>query len=328
MKKFFRPYNIWITVLMLFAGISGSHAQHISVKAGLDTNAILIGDQVNLSFEVQKDKNYVIDFPLLSDTITKGIEILNTSPVDTAQGDEGRTVLTQEVLITSFDSGKYILPPLPFTWRNNDKSDTLYSSPVELTVYTVPVDTTEEIKPIKMPMEAPVTFAEIWPYFLMGILVLVIGLFVYWYIKRRKANKPVFRIEKPKEPAHRVALRDLDKLSEEKLWQKNEIKLFYTRLTNIIRKYLEERFGVYAMEETTGEIMRDIKKGYVDDQQLQSVLYELLSLADMVKFAKNIPLPDENEKLMRHAYDFVIKTKMEKTENGDDNNENEEGERS
>lgn len=327
MKKYFRLHIIWLAGLLLATNMGLSSAQHISVKAGLDTSAILIGDQVRLAIEVQKNNRYTVDFPLFRDTITKGIEILNTSPVDTIPGDDDRTVLTQEVLITSFDSGKYTLPPLPFIWKDKNRSDTLYSSPLELNVYTVPVDTTSEIKPIKLPLDAPVTFAEIWPYLLIGLLVIMVGLFVFWYIKRRKANKPVFRVEKPKEPAHRIALRELDKLSEEKLWQKNEIKLFYTRLTNIIRKYIEERFGVYAMEETTGEIMRDIKKGYVDDQQLQNILYELLSLADMVKFAKNIPLPDENEKLMRHAYDFVIKTKTEKKENGVDNNENEEGEK-
>ncbi len=325
MVRNFKLHIVFLAVMMFF--MQSITAQNISLEIRLDTQDILIGDQVSLHIEVQMTDQYDITFPVFRDTLTSGVEILKVTSIDTTKIDEGKSSLVQQMLITSFDSGYYRIPPLPFVWKGQERKDTLYSSPVGLAVHTVAVDTTQEIKAIKSPMEAPVTFAEIWPLLLIFILVALIGFFVFWYIKRRKENKPVFRIEKPKEPAHRIALRELDKLSEEKLWQKNEVKLFYTRLTNIIRKYIEDRFNVHAMEQTSGEIMHEIKKGYIDDKHLQNLLSELLSLADMVKFARNIPLPDENERLMKHAYDFVISTRQQITEEHTENNENEGGDK-
>jgi hypothetical protein len=171
------------------------------------------------------------------------------------------------------------------------------------------VDTAKALRDIKAPLKAPVTFAEILPYIGIGLLIVLIILAGIYYLRMRKQNKPVVRVKRPPEPAHRIALRELDQLKDEKLWQKNQVKEYYTRLTNIVRKYIEKRFGITALEQTSGEILDSFKKSGSIDNDLYGILEELLQLADLVKFAKSLPMPDENERNLNNAYTFVLRTK-------------------
>ena len=178
-------------------------------------------------------------------------------------------------------------------------------------VFTMKIDTTKGITDIKLPFDVPLGFWEIAPYIFVALLLIAIAFFIWYYYKRRKkvAEPDPVRV-KPQEPAHVWALRELDKLSAEKLWQKDKIKLFHSRLTDIVRTYIEFRFDIPAMENTTSETIEACSPRKEIPAEICSNLRAMLELADLVKFAKWNPLPDKNESSQQIAYDFILRTKL------------------
>jgi hypothetical protein len=132
-------------------------------------------------------------------------------------------------------------------------------------------------------------------------------------IRRRKKNLPLFvKPPKPKEPAHLWALRELDRIREEKLWRKDKIKEYYSEVTEVLRIYVEERFGFPAMEQTSAEILDSFgsRKDMISEKTT-GYLARILPLADLVKFAKYTPLPDDHNIVLANSYLFVNETKPE-----------------
>lgn len=307
------------------------NAQKITVNASLDSNIILIGDQVHLWLDIERPENAIVQFPALQDTIMEGVEILEKARPDTLSSGGGMVKLREAYLITSFDSGVYMLPSFPFAFSMDTISDTLWTNPLVLGVQTMKVDTTKQaICDIKKPYDAPWSFwefmAEYWYYFVIGLGVIVIGFLIYLYFRKRKKKEPLIRVlRKPEEPPHVIALRELDRLKNEKLWQQSRFKEYHTRLTEIIRQYLEDRFGITAMEQTTWEILGEWSNTGNVETKLYKALEQILVLADLVKFAKATPLPDENDMSMRNAYLFVNETTpVEKTNSGQEEKDMEE----
>jgi len=151
--------------------------------------------------------------------------------------------------------------------------------------------------------------SELWPYI---IAVLTAGIFtavLVYYLRRRKGKKPFLAYSRPEDPPYVLALHELDRLAEEKLWQHGHIKQYYTRLTEIIRSYIEKQFSIPAMEMTTDEILEQWKHNGNKSLELFTSLKELLGLADLVKFAKEKPLPSFNEMNLTRAYEFVRNTR-------------------
>jgi hypothetical protein len=173
-----------------------------------------------------------------------------------------------------------------------------------------PVDLKRGPADIKKPFSAPVTLKEIAPWLLGIILIGAIVFLIIYAISRRNKNRPLFqRPPKPKLPPHVIALQELDKLKTEQLWQQDKVKDYYTRLTDIVRVYIEDRFSVPAMEQTTFEILSEFKgTGSQLDTKTFDELQEILEVADFVKFAKLTPLPDVNQNMMTFAYLFVNET--------------------
>ncbi len=286
-----------------------ARSQQVSVKAALDSTDMLIGAQNRITLELIKPPGWWSAFPPVADTLTRAVEVLYASPPDSAQTEDGRMRLTRTLTITSFDSGYHVLPPFPFLTRNPERGlDTLYTNSLGLNVSLVTVDTTQAIKPIKGPEQAPLTFREALPWILGGLLAAALAVGIFFYFKyRKKPEAPTLRPE-PKEPAHVIALRELDQLKAERLWQSGETKSYYSRLTDIIRAYIEHRFRIPALEQTSNEILAAFDHtgpaDYVPLEDLKAILY----LADLVKFAKGNPKPEENARTLEQAYGFVEKT--------------------
>jgi hypothetical protein len=176
------------------------------------------------------------------------------------------------------------------------------------------IDTNQmfKIRDIKPIMETPWTFKEFWQRFGKIILIILISVFliaaIIYYIIRRIQNKPIFTPPKPKIPPHITALELLNTLKEEKLWQKDRIKEYYTQLTDILRIYIEERFSIPAPEYTSYQIIESLDSQPEIPQENKMSLGKMLSTADLVKFAKAQPLEFENEIALKTAFDFVEKT--------------------
>lgn len=305
----------WILILFFIVLSPDSiRAQEVSAKARFDTTDILIGDQIDLNISFQMPLDYRVIWPYYQDTLVGNVEIIGRSPVDTIISESDNIVdMLQSITITSFDSGYYYIPPLEFSYQALD--DTSYKTattiPLYLKVHTMAVDTTQPIKVIKPPLEAPFSIFEILPWLLMALGALLVTFLIVYVIIRTKRKQPLFRI-RPKIilPPHVVAMNGLESLKEKKLWQAGKTKDYYTELTDILRIYIEERFDIPAVEMTTDEIMEGLKN-IETRQELQNNLSSILNLADLVKFAKENPQPLDNDTSMKNSMDFVIETQSE-----------------
>jgi len=279
------------------------------VNVSIDTNAILIGEQVKVNIDFQFPSNQQGYFPFLPDSLGPNLEIVERSNIDTSFL-EGKTRFYQELKVTAFDSGYFVLPAFSFGYKNESDSaiQTIVSDPHLINVFTVDADTTKPIKPLVGPMPEPYTFMEILPWIL---LVLALGglIFAAFYFYRKRKEKPIFKKEKLKIPAHKKALDNMAHLRLKKLWQAGKVKEYYSELTDIIRIYIEERFDVMAIEMTTGEIVDGLKEFAINDDAMRK-LKDSLELADLVKFAKANPNALENDTCLNNGIDFVNETKM------------------
>jgi hypothetical protein len=287
-------------------------AQEAVLKASFDRDSIMIGEQVQWTLKATIDRSIDAFFPII-DSITDGrIELLKNNGLDTLQTSSNNITVQHTYVITSFDEGIYTLPEIPLLLRHRDgRLDTAYFERLSLLVKTVPIDTTSfEPYDIKTPITYPITFMEVLPWALSGLAVLALIAFVIYVIIRRKQHKPIFFKPKPKEPPHIIALRELDRIKSDKLWQNNKVKLYYTRVTDVLRIYMEGRYRMQAMEQTSEEILTALASMPVPDA-LMDKLRELLSVSDLVKFAKYQPTTDDNEKALVTAQEFVDHTKEE-----------------
>jgi hypothetical protein len=316
MKIVFKIYAMVMLLMLLAAGKNAIAQVTLNVK--LDTNVMWIGDQTKFTMEASYPKDVDVVFPVFSDTIIEKLEILAVGKPDTVIVDDV-IKLIHTYTVTSFDSGWYEIPPLDFgiKWPNSEGLDTASSNPVYFGIMTMPLDTAnaDAITDIKAPLGAPISFKEIAPY-LGGLLAYLLVFFLAYVIYKRYFKKePIFvKKEKPKEPAHLIAFRSLESLKAEKLWQSGNNKAYQSGLTDIVRTYIENRYFIPAMEQTTDEIRKALMELSEVEQGLKSELFEVLSRADFVKFAKATTTPDENEKSIEFVYRFVEKTKFEQRE--------------
>lgn len=304
-----------IGVGCFLAGMSltSIQAQEIATKAVLDSTHIMLGDQINLRLEVKQPEGAIVAFPTLSDTLTPNVEIIRRSKIDTIQLENKCLHIYQNFTVTSFDSGQHQIPPFYFKLDFKEVKDSLKSNSLTLNVGSFNVDLQKGITDIKPPHEAPLTLKEVSPYVLGAIILAGILFLVFYTIRRRKKGKSlVGPPPRPLEPAHIIALRELERVKTEALWKDEKEKLYYSDITEILRVYIEYRFEVPAMESTTDEILKDLtaNKGLITNKA-KDQLSQVLQLADLVKFAKYKPLPDDNQISLANAFFFVNETKKE-----------------
>jgi hypothetical protein len=303
-KKF---YTIAFVIFGIFLINCNTKAQ-VSATFKADSNEIEIGDPLKFKLVIQAEKNAVIEFPNFSgDTIGK-LEIISKEKIDTSTLGK-KNLFSQTVIISGYDSGSYRIDPFPIYFLNAQKNtDSVLTNEFIVRINTLDVDTSKPIKPIKAPLEVPYQIKEFAWWILAAVLLLTLIIGYILYRRYKKKNAVTEEKFKPKEPAHIWAMNELNKLEAEKLWQSDQHKKYYSRLSDIIRLYMEYQFDIYAMESTTDEIEKlisDIKLNKEHKNRLQ----ETLQLADFVKFAKLTPMPDQNTRSMENAKAFVNYTK-------------------
>jgi len=289
-------------------------AQKIEVKALLDSSQIVIGKQAKIKLQASVYAVQAIKFPLLQDSIIKGVEIVEIGEIDTVFSKANSTyLLSQEITITSFDSGSYSLPPFVFLANNRDS---LRTNELLLTVKTIAIDTTEKsVKDIHSVYDTPLTFKEFiheYKYWLLaGILLLAAIILLVLYYKRWRKKPLEQEVEKPKKITlpHFIAIEKLEKLKAEKLWQSGKVKQYYTELTDILREYIENRYKISTAEQTSTETIEACEKNIGIQSDRVSELKLIFSFADLAKFAKSEPLPDENDLAFSKTLNFVQQTK-------------------
>jgi hypothetical protein len=286
--------------------------QEVSVTAAFDTSRIFIGDQINFSVIIDQPADLKLSLPFFKDSISKNIEVLSGPLIDTAALSGNKLRITERYLITSFDSGFYMIDPVYAEISDPTGLKRFYSDYTLLEVARVkltPPDTSSKIFDIAPPYRAPLKLGEILPWVLLALLASVLVWMVIRLLKKYKRAKKEIIVPAIKEPAHIIAFRELEKLQNDMLWQNGETKKYYTRLTEIIRQYLENRFQVYSLELTTSETLEALVKTGFKKNESYNKLKSVLNGADLVKFARYKPDPVENESGFSDSWDFVSATK-------------------
>ncbi len=294
--------------LCLFLGMATLEAQHVEYGVALDTNYMMIGDQQHLTFKAKVDPGVRIVFPRLQDTVVHGLEIISGPVRDSVKEKDGRWLLEEKYVVTAFDTGVYVVPPQPITIESQEYNNIVRTDPVGLVVNTFQVDPQKGNYDIVMPYAAPWTFAEILPYLLWVLLGIALILIFWLYWDRRRKNKPLFTPKKEEIPPYVMAIRSLDEIKGNKLWQTGKEKEYYTRLTDTVRQYLDGEFAIPAMEQTSSETMQALVNCKEVEAKERERIAEMLTTADYVKFAKFTPLQDENSRYLDAAYEFVNNT--------------------
>lgn len=297
-------------VIALFLILTGAaKGQLIGVQSMVSRDSLMIGEQIDYTFRVDAAFDVDLILPSFQDALSNSLEIISHLGSDTILSDD-RMVIEQHFLISGFEAGSQIIPSQEVIYRRENVNDTARSMPLIIHIFDPEVDTTEQIKPIKAPINTPLSFKEILPWAAGGLGALLLMGTGIWFLLRyfKRKMDPEAYIHKKLEPAHVIAFRELDQLKEEKIWARGEVKQYYTRLTEITRQYIERQYDIAAMESTTDEILAAFQRANPEDNLLDEILKELLELADLVKFAKEDPLPVDNQTNLNNAYIFVQKT--------------------
>jgi len=303
-------------LLMLFLSLGSAiqmQAQQAMAAAKVDAKTITIGDQIKLWLEVKLGSaNDKVVWPVIADSLN-GLEVVEKGKIDTIVGKD-TFLLRQRLLVTGFDSGQYYIPSVNFQIVSGGQISRLTTDSIAINVSTIAVDTTKAFKPIKEIVEVPFSIWDYWQIFVAAILLIAFGIFIWiYFIKNKKTNIPEKAAKVAPEKAHEKALRLLQELRQKHLWEDGRIKEYYSELTDITRTYLEERFDIAALEQTTDELLALLKKQNDARSELRKVRPELkmiLRTADLAKFAKANPLPDEHTACMAAAIIVVERTQV------------------
>lgn len=279
------------------------NAQKISLKATTDTSDYKIGDYIQYQLEIVHAPDVKILLPSIKDSL-KNLEFIDTLHTEIKRLDN-RIIEKHGYLFSYYDSARLTIPS--FYIKYVAGNDTAFAAVEGLTinVHALKTDPAKDIQDVKAPVTIPLNWIMIL-FIITGILVVLMLVYVayrYWKNKKRMTmEKAVVKI-----PPHEKALTSLKELEAKKLWQQGFIKEYHSEITEIIRRYFEERFGFNALEQTSAEIIEELKKSN-DGRIIIDTAEKFFSNADMVKFAKFEPLPKVNEEMMKQAYEIVKQT--------------------
>lgn len=317
--------HILLPLFLLINITHRSFAQRASAQASVQPAEIQIGEQALINLKVIAPKDKTVQFPVYQKEIIPGVEVLTMLPPDTVI-ENNVAIMNFKYVVTSFDSTLYYIPHMPVF----DGADTIYSNSFGLKVispvlkdstvaYLEKINTGQtdsidfrqlqlnDIKPVQKPAFVLTDYLWIlWIVLGFILLLLLIGLVIVLMLRKKK--KGYFFTPPKVLPPHVRALQELDKLKAGKIWQQGREKEFYTKITDILRVYMFERYRINAMEMTSGEILVEIRKRSEEDSVYNN-LVQILSVADMVKFAKHKPYMDVNDLSLMNAYFFVNQTR-------------------
>lgn len=283
----------------------------VSVEAKIDSIQILIGEQTGVTVSVTAKKGAQITFPALKSMqqVTPGVEVIEDMKADTSMLDNNLIRVSKKYIMTSFDENLYYIPPFKVSVNGKDYQ----SKSLALKVLTVPVDTAnlDKFFPPQDVQSNPFDWNEWSQAFWLSVLFVLLCVITYYLWTRLKENKPVIakvRLVK-KMPPHQKALKEIETLKEERMSVSEDQKTYYTKLTDVLRNYIKERFGFNAMEMTSSEIIEHLRQD--GDRKMIDELRELFSTADLVKFAKYSTLINENDANLVNAIDFINNTKQD-----------------
>ena len=280
------------------------------VSAAIDSTTLFIGDQTDLHLRATCEVGEQVQLPVIDEQLIPGIEVVDRTIIDTTTLNDGRVQYNQYLTLTSFEDSLFYIEPLPFV----SGDDTVWSESLMLNVVQpFELDSADmAITDIKGIYRAPIWWWGFLRWVLLALAVAGIGVGGYYlitYLQSRMGKREEDAVAaEPLRPAEEVALEKLDIIREQKIWQTGQVKEYHTQLTDVVREYIDRRFEVSSAEQTSDETLRAMRPLLNDKKDLYEQLRKMLTLADLVKFAKWTTTPDENELSLRSAYAFVKET--------------------
>ena len=280
------------------------------VSAAIDSTTLFIGDQTDLHLRATCEVGEQVQLPVIDEQLIPGIEVVDRTIIDTTTLNDGRVQYNQYLTLTSFEDSLFYIEPLPFV----SGDDTVWSESLMLNVVQpFELDSADmAITDIKGIYRAPIWWWGFLRWVLLALAVAGIGVGGYYlitYLQSRMGKREEDAVAaEPLRPAEEVALEKLDIIREQKIWQTGQVKEYHTQLTDVVREYIDRRFEVSSAEQTSDETLRAMRPLLNDKKDLYEQLRKMLTLADLVKFAKWTTTPDENEMSLRSAYTFVKET--------------------
>lgn len=290
----------------------------VVVSAQMDSTYIVLGDQTRLHLEATASSGETVGLPQFDKQVIEDLLVVDKTPIDTNVQKDGRITYSQDYTITAFKDSLFFVEPIPFVVNG----DTVRSASMTLNVINpFEMDSTMAITDIKAIEKAPIWWWGIIRWILLALLLVGAGVGIYflvdWLQKRLQTKEEEQINPELLRPCDEVALEKLDAIKEEKAWQQGEHKKYFSELTFVIREYIGRRYDVQSNEKTSDETLQAMKPILQSEQkELYVKLEKMLRLADLVKFAKWQPTPDEEEMSLHAAYEFVNTTKPTEEDKG------------
>lgn len=305
---------VLIPLLVLMGFVAAAQSETPTVRARIEPDSLFIGDQFDFVIEVEKDLVQTTLFPEFTPAKEGMIELVEVMPIDTLERDGRRLKIAQRYRLAAFQEGLINMGKPGVLYADKNIVDTLYATDsLVLKVGTFQIDSTSQsIYDLKPQLTLKFKLAEIRGYIAWGLLIaLLVALVIYGlhrYLEARGRHlKDLFK-PAPPEPPHVVAIKALEALHHQKLWQNNKHKLYYSTLTDILRTYIAGRWEVGAMEMTSDEIITAMRQEELPEKARMDLTSVLMD-ADLVKFAKFTPEAEQNESDYTKVYYFVEETK-------------------
>ncbi|MBQ6166784.1 MAG: cell wall anchor protein [Muribaculaceae bacterium] len=299
--------HIMMTATLLLATMTAALGGNVTFKAKLDSATLLMGKTTTLHLEITQDKQARGFFPNeQADTLSAMVEIAGRPAADTIDLDNNRIQINRDLIIQSFDSGLWVIKPIPYVING----DTAFCNQLTLKVLPVDVSKMKDIHDIKPVEEVPFNLLDwlpdYWWAWLLALLLIGAGIWAYrkYYKKGINPLKP----SKKRLPPYEEAMINLQNLKAAQLWQRGQEKEYFTGLTDILRVYIDRRFHINAVEMTSSQIIDTLKKND-ETKAVNEQLEMILEFADIVKFANARPLADDNEVAYQRAVNFVEATR-------------------
>lgn len=314
MKRFLRNIAIALAILLACGNVS---AGNVSVKASLDSVAVIMGQKTVLRYEIVQNKDHighlVMGAPDADNVIALTDKVEATEgKCDTTDLGNNRIQIDRSLIVQAFDSGVWEIPAALYVIGR----DTFRSNALNLKVIPVPVDTLKTVHPYKPVADVPFHIVDYipdfiveywWIFLTIGIIAVLLTLLIILY-KRYRAGIPLIAHSVPEIPPYEEAIQALNAIKESHIWENGNDKEYYTRLTDVLRRYIFRRFTIYAVEMTSSEIISALKANE-ETREVHELIKAVFDIADLVKFAKVRPLPDDNVTSLRRAMSFVEQTK-------------------
>ena len=302
--------------ILLAAAVLAAKAQ-VTVVAAIDSIEMLIGEQVHVTVTATMKEGSNVEFPVFKpmQQIIPGVEVLKSNELGVKGKENGFVDRSVVYTLTSFDDTLYYLPP--FVVKVDGKP--YESKSLALKVLGIEVDTVhvDQFFGPKDVQDNPFQWSDWSLLFWLSVLMLLLMAVGYYLYLRLRDNKPIItriRIVKRLLP-HQKAMKEIEQIKADKMQNAENPKEYYTKLTDTLRKYIEDRYGFNAMEMTSSEIIERLERALTDDAQsaetMKAELRQLFTTADLVKFAKYSTMINENDANLVSAIDFINQTKLE-----------------